>query len=286
MAHGLARQPIDTHAHLWDLAVSPQPWIDESMSALNRNFLAGDLVDCLRAVGVPSAVLVQATSSLDETTFLLDQAAAPEIAGVVGWVDVAGDVPAQRAAFAEHPRFDKLVGIRHPVHIEEDPDWLLRAEVERGIRHLAKAGLAFDLVVRPWQLRKAAELAARVPEAAFVLNHLGKPPIAGGDLGDWRADLALLAERENVVAKVSGITIEADWQAWSTASLRPVIDQALALFGPQRLMFGSDWPLVRLTRGGYAGWLDAYTEGTAELSASEIAAIDAGNARRTYRIGA
>lgn len=286
MAHGLTRELLDTHVHLWDLAVSPQDWIDGTMAVLDRDFLAGDLAAALDAVAVPRAVAVQATSSIAETAFLLDEAADPHIRGVVGWLDVTGDVPAQCAAFARHPNSAKLVGIRHPAHLEDNQDWLLLDEVVRGIRAIAAQGLAFDLVVRPWQLRSAAALAGSVPEARFVLDHLGKPPIASGELDAWGDDLATLASHENVVAKVSGLTIEADWRAWTAGDLRPVVDRALELFGADRLLFGSDWPLVQLTEGGYAGWLAAYLDCTSALSSSERAAIDSSNALRVYRLRA
>ena len=147
------------------------------------------------------------------------------------------------------------------------------------------AGLSFDLVVRPWQLPVATQVAAAHPELTFVLDHLGKPPIASGQLNRWRQDLDAIAALPNVAAKLSGLTIEADWLGWSPSHITPILDHALAAFGPERLMFGSDWPLVQLT-GGYAPWLDCYLAWSGALSPSEQASMDASTARGAYATAA
>lgn len=234
---------------------------------------------------VVGAIVVQSSHSIEETLFLLDQTDAQPLRGVVGWVDATADVPAQLATIAAHPSAAALVGIRHLVHIEADENWLLRPAVESGIREIANAGLAFDLVVRPWQLRVATQLVSRIPEARFVLDHLGKPPIASGDLDAWSTDLAALAANHNVVAKVSGLSIEDDWVSWSADDLRPVLDHALDVFGPSRLMFGGDWPLSELTRGGLSEWFDTYCALTEELTIDEKVELDSRTAERAYRMG-
>lgn len=286
MAHGLSRRPLDTHIHLWDLVATPQEWIDPvTMAAIDRSFAAPDLSEQLGAVGIRAAIAVQADHSLDETIMLLNSCEeAPELSGVVGWVDVTADVPGQIETLRQHPRGSQLVGIRHLAHVPGQEDFLARDDVAAGIARLGEVGLAFDLVIRSTQLADAAALVARTPGTTFVLDHLAKPPLAAGDLSSWRTDLARLASYPNVVAKISGLTIEDDWNAWTTASVSRAIDRALEHFGPSRLMFGSDWPLIRLTTGGYAGWLASYLESTAALSSTEQDAIDSGTAKIAYRL--
>lgn len=294
MAHGLTgRELVDAHVHLWDLELTPQPWIDPAaMPAIARDFRGAELVAELAsatsdAASVTSAVVVQADHSLDETRWLLGEAAdSPEVRSVIGWVDLTADVPAQLAALAEHPEHAALAGIRHLAHVDRDGEWLLRDDVATGVQALAGHGLAFDLVVRAGQLDQAAALAARVPGARFVLDHLGNPPLADDEHSQWARALAELASRENVSAKISGLVSSADSRHASPDHLERVVETALDAFGANRLMFGSDWPLVRLAPGGYAGWLDAYLRLTSDLSAGERRALDAGTARAVYRIAA
>jgi L-fuconolactonase len=246
---------IDSHAHLWQRARNPQPWIDsDTMRAIDRDFWVEDLAGMQAATGIDGAIVVQAINSLDETRDLLAAVDGRMIRGVVGWVDLEGDVAAQLFSLGDGVT-GSLVGIRHLAHLDPDPDWLLRPAVGRGLEALADAGLPFDLVVRPDQLGVAAAVVAEHPRVAFVVDHLGKPPIASGALERWSSDLAKVAAHPQVFAKLSGLTIEADWRAWSVDDLRPVVDLALEVFGPDRLLFGSDWPLVELT-GGPASWLD------------------------------
>lgn len=281
----MTRHLIDAHLHLWELDRHPQPWIDPgSMSEIARDFTVRDAAAELGGHGIADAVVVQADNSLSETEDLL-AAAGTVIKAVVGWVDLLGDVPAQLAHLRRRPGGEALVGVRHLAHLEPDPSWLLRPDVVAGLAAVAEAGLAVELVVRAHQLPVVTKLAGALPAASFVLDHLGKPPLlaGGADLERWRTDLADLARRSNVVAKVSGLGLEADHLGWTAASLRPAVDHALETFGPDRLMFGSDWPLVRLTRG-YTAWWETYLQLTAALGAAEQKAIDHGTARRTYGI--
>jgi L-fuconolactonase len=283
----MTRHLIDAHLHLWELERHPQPWIDpESMNEIHRDFTAEDAAGELSGHGIADAVVVQADNSLSETEDLIAAAAAgPLIKAVVGWVDLLGDVPAQLARLRGLRGGAALAGVRHLAHLEPDPAWLLRPDVTAGLTAVADAGLAVELVVRAHQLRVVTELADALPAASFVLDHLGKPPLltGGPELERWRTDLVDLARRSNVVAKVSGLGLEADHLGWTAASLRPAVDLALETFGPDRLMFGSDWPLVRLTRG-YTAWWETYLQLTAALGAAEQKTIDHGTARRTYRI--
>ena len=199
--------------------------------------------------GTDAAVVVQAGDTTGETLDLLALAGTtPRLAGVVGWVDLDGpDVRGSLAALHTAPGGDKLVAVRHQLQVEADPRYLARPGVRNGLTAVAEAGgLAFDVVVSPWQLPLATETAAALPGVRFVLDHAGKPPIASGDLRAWRADLARLAELPNVAVKVSGLVTEADCVTWTQADLAPVIDHVLACFGTGRTMAGSDWPVCLL----------------------------------------
>jgi len=281
----MTRALVDSHLHSWERARNPQPWIDPAtMPELDRDFTIADAATTLGGCGMAGAVVVQALNSTQETLDLLAGAATSSaVRGVVGWVDLTGDVPAQVAALRSARGGSGLVGIRHLAHLERDPSWLLRLDVSAGIDAVADAGLPFDVVIRAHQLGVATQLADRHPDTRLVLDHLGKPPLlaGGADLDRWTVDLAQLARRDNVVAKVSGLTIEDDWKAWTPGRLARVVEEALAAFGADRLMFGSDWPLVNLT-GGYVAWRDAYLELTAGLSPDEQAIMDGVTAREVY----
>ncbi|UZX02944.1 amidohydrolase family protein [Arthrobacter sp. CDRTa11] len=285
----MQRNIIDSHTHVWNRSRHPQPWIDSSMSPINRDFSAEDLRSALSGVAsaglqVCKAVIVQAVNSDQETDDLLAAASEAGIDGVVGWVDVASD---DLSDVLDRRRADpagKLVGLRHLAHLDPDPDWLGRSDVARGLTTIGNHGLPFDVVIRHWQLSAASKAIASKPEVSFVLNHLGKPPIASGDLSAWSSDLRALADCPNTVAKLSGLTIEANWKSWTYEEVAAVMDTALEAFGADRLMFGSDWPLVRLT-GGYHSWLETYLQWSSSLSPSEQEALDRGTAAATYGIG-
>jgi len=289
---------VDAHHHLWDRARHPQDWIDPTtMAAIDADFGPADLpaVDH----GVDATVVVQTVSRWEETRDLLDVVASPagraaRVAGVVGWADLFDPALEDRlAALREQPGGDRLVGIRTMVQAAPDPHYLDRPDVHAGIAAVGAAGLPFDLVVRSDQLASCARLAAALPDVRFVLDHLAKPPVAAtqpdgaGRPGDpaaldaWRRDLAALAARPNVVAKLSGLVTEARWDAWFTADLRPVTDHALDVLGPDRLLWGSDWP-VCLLAAGYGRWLAATDELLAPLSPDERAAVRGRTALTTY----
>ena len=273
---------IDAHAHLWERARTPQPWIDPvSMSVIDRDFGVAELGAMQTSNGISGSVIVQSSNSEQETLDLLALAASPTVLGVVGWVDLEGDVSAAIERLRSAPGGDALVGIRHLAHRDADPRWLSRPAVRMGLAALASAGLPFDVVVLPGQLGDVADTAAAHPETVFVLNHLGKPPIASGDLTEWMHDLTRIAALPNTVAKLSGLVVEASWLDWVPGDLRPVMDHALQAFGPDRLMFGTDWPVVELA-GGVGRWLDVL----GSLSEPERTAIFAETATRTYELHA
>ncbi len=284
----LNRQIVDSHHHVWDLAVRPQSWITgPALAPLARSFSLADLAPEARAAGVTATVVVQTVCVPGETPELLALAATdPLVAGVVGWTDLtAPDIADTLAELRELPGGGRLVSIRHQVQEEPDPNWLLRPEVRRGLLAVAAAGLAYDLVVTPEQLPAATTAAAGLTGLTFVLDHLGKPPITGGALEPWAARLRRFAALPNTVAKLSGLLTEATPGGWTLDELCPAVDTALEALGPQRLLFGSDWPVSTL-QAPYGRVLAATEELIAGLTPGEQHAVLAGNAIRVYRLTA
>lgn len=275
---------IDAHHHVWDLSVRDQDWLTgAALAPLRRNFTLADLAPEARAAGVGATVLVQTVTVADETPEFLALAADSDlVAGVVGWTDLTRpDVADTLARLRELPGGRHLVGIRHQVQGEQDPEWLLRPDVRRGLAAVADAGLVYDLVVLPHQLPSCARAAADHPGLTFVLDHLGKPPIASGALEPWASAVRALAARPNTVCKLSGMVTEADHATWTVDDVRPYADTVLHAFGPERLMFGSDWP-VSLLAAPYGTVLDAAELLTRCLGADAHAEVFAGTARRVY----
>ena len=273
---------VDAHHHVWDLSVRDQDWIPEA-SPLRRDFTLADLEPEASAAGVDRTVLVQTITVPEETPEFLELAAAHDlIAGVVGWTDLTRpDITDELARLRALPGGRYLKGIRHQVQGEPDPEWLLRPDVHRGLSAVAEAGLVYDLVVLPHQLPSCTKAAAALPQLAFVLDHLGKPPVASGALEPWASELRALAALPNTVAKLSGLVTEADVSSWTVADLRPYTDTALATFGPDRVMFGSDWPVCTLG-ATYGEVLAAAQELTGDLDAAERADVFHGTATRVY----
>ncbi|MFD6311317.1 amidohydrolase family protein [Streptomyces nigra] len=250
---------VDAHHHVWDLSVRDQDWITgPELRPLGRDFGLDDLLPEARAAGVGRTVVVQTVTVPEETPELLALAERHElVAGVVGWTDLTRpDVAAELARLRELPGGGYLKGIRHQVQAEPDPGWLLRPDVRRGLTALEEAGLVHDLVVLPHQLPACVEAAARHPGLTFVLDHLGKPPIASGAREPWESAVRALATLPNTVCKLSGMVTEADHARWTVEDLRPYADTVLDAFGPARLMYGSDWPVCTLA-ASYGQVLDA-----------------------------
>lgn len=276
---------IDAHHHVWDLAVRDQPWISgPELAPIRRGFAVDDLRPAAEAAGVRATVLVQTVDVAPETPEMLALAAAdPLVAGVVGWTDLTSPAVAdQLAALLAGPGGGYLVGIRHQVQSEPDPDWLRRPDVLRGLRAVGDAGLCYDLVLRPHQLAAAAYAAAAVPGLTLVLDHAGKPEVTGPDLAQWAAAVRALAALPNTACKLSGLVTEAP-PGTPAAAFRPVADTVLDAFGPDRVMFGSDWP-VCLLASDYAGVLALARELTDGLSEPEQAAVFSGTAAQVYRL--
>ena len=240
---------VDSHHHVWDPGTRRHTWLD-SYPQLQQPFSLDDLRPEAAAADVAGTVLVQVLNDLDESVeFLATAAADPLVRGVVGWVDVTDPgAAATLARLAAAPGGEHLVGIRHLVEVEPDPQWLLRADVRSGVAAVGAAGLVFDLLVRPHHLEAAATLAGELPDVRFVVDHMAKPRIAEQEIEDWAVGIRRLAELPNVACKVSGILTEAG-RSWSVGSLQPYVEVVVAAFGPGRLMIGSDWPVSLLATG-------------------------------------
>jgi L-fuconolactonase len=277
---------IDAHHHFWTPSRYDYYWMaGEALAPIRRAFTPDDLRPLLAAAGVDATVLVQTVPSVDETREFLATAAATDfVAGVVGWVDLTdaavGETLAALKARADG-RF--LVGIRHQVHDEEDAEWLLRPEVRRGLAAVGATGLVYDLLLRPRELPAALETARALPDVRFVIDHIAKPPIASGEIAEWARLLAPFGALPHVSCKLSGMITEADWRRWTPDDLRPYVETAVKVFGTERVMYGSDWP-VCLLAGEYAAVKHALEEALPPLSEQEWAAIFGGNATRVYGI--
>jgi L-fuconolactonase len=271
---------IDAHHHFWKYTVKEYGWIDDTMDVIRRDFLPEHLRADIATAGVDSVVSVQARQSEQETAWLLGLAENNAfIKGVVGWVPLAS--PKVDRALEKHCRHWKLRGVRHVVQGEPDDRFILGEEFNAGIRLLREFGLVYDILILERQLPATIEFADLHPEQVFVLDHIAKPKIKTGELEPWRANLIELGKRQNVYCKISGLVTEADFTAWTEAQLQPYLDTVLEAFGPQRLMFGSDWPVCRVACD-YKRWVELVGRFIAKLSADEQARIMGGTAIEAY----
>ena len=275
---------IDAHHHFWDPARYSYPWMaGDEMEPVRRAFAPDDLRGPLGEERIDGTVLVQTLSSAQETREFLDLAAATGfVHGVVGWVDLAApSVADDLDALLEGPTGRWLVGIRHQVHDEPDPDWLARSDVRRGLAAVQARGLTYDLLVRARELPAAVDTVRAFPGLQFVLDHIAKPRIVDGRDDPWRERMPALAAQPNVAVKLSGMVTEADWATWSPRDLRPFVSQVAQWFGVPRLMFGSDWP-VCLLAGSYHAVLGALVDTLPAMSPAELDQVLGRNAQRLY----
>jgi L-fuconolactonase len=278
---------IDAHQHFWDPARHAYPWMEGSaMDAVRKRFAPEDLEGELAKSDMDGTVLVQTLSSLDESRELLETASHSQwVRGVVAWVDlVADDVGDQVDELRGSPGGERLVGVRHQVHDEEDPRWLCRAEVRRGLAAVASRGLTYDLLLRAREIPAAIETAQALGELMFVVDHIAKPRIVDGSDPAWGAGMPGLAALPNVQVKLSGMVTEADWTSWAPDDIRPFVSRVVELFGTQRLMFGSDWPVCLLVVSSYQEVIAALEEALGELSEDESRQVFGANAQRFYRL--
>lgn len=288
---------VDAHHHVWDIAARPQPWLDSSpaLATLRRNFLLPELIPQAARAGVTATVVVQTVSEPAETPDLLALAAAEDlVAGVVGWTDLAAPGVADAIArLRALPGGRYLTGIRHPLLTEADPGWLDRAEIRRGLSALADAGSTFDLVLHPEQLPGAVGAATALPGLTFVLDHLGNVAVGPTPDPAWVTAFTALARLPNTACKLSGIFSAPTPSPGGSqvrdsdpvAHLRPYLHVALEAYGPDRLMFGSDWPVCTLG-ASYGEVVSAAVALTDELSDAERAAVLGGAARAVYHLDA
>lgn len=281
MPRGPGVAMIDAHCHFWRLDQNDCTWPPPEFTAIHRDFLPDDWQCEAKAVGIDAAIAVQSQPSERDTEWLLQLARDDaRITGVIGWVDMAApNAPGRIASLADDP---KLRGLR-PMLQDLPDDWMLQPAVTPAIEAMIAHGLCFDALVRPGHLPHLLRFAERHPALRIVVDHAAKPDIAGGLLDPWRARIAALAEFPNVVCKLSGLVTEAGG-AWRPDDLRPYVGHLLATFGSQRLLWGSDWPVVYLA-ADYARWFDAASE-LAALPGDERAALFGKNAARVYGIEA
>ena len=272
---------VDSHHHLWHYTPEEYGWIDDSMSVLQRDFLPADLTREASAAGIDATVAVQARQTLEETHWLLSLAAkSPLIRGVVGWAPIAADVfPATLSSLTQN---SLLKGLRHVVQAE--PDGFLDASAfNRGIASLLPTGLVYDVLILARQLPEAIRFVDRHPQQSFVLDHIAKPDIKANGLAEWKPNICELSRRPNVACKLSGMVTEAEWRTWSPAQLQPYFDTVLDAFGPSRLMFGSDWPVLTVACS-YSRWHETVANWLDPLTPTERAQIEGGTATKIYRL--
>jgi L-fuconolactonase len=276
---------VDAHQHVWDLEKVSYPWLVPEYGPLYRTYAQDEIDAVLDRCGVDASILVQAADSVEETRWMQATADRSErVRGIVGWVPL--DRPGEAAELLDDYAADpRIVGVRHLVHEDPDPDWLLRPEVGEGLALLAERGYTFDVVaVLPRHLEHVPTLSERHPDLAMVVDHLAKPPIASGGWQPWAGLLAAAAQNPRVHAKVSGLNTAADTERWTADDLRRYVDHALEVFGPDRLMYGGDWPVTVLA-GGYEKVWDATLRLLEPLSQAERDEVLGGTATRFYGLG-
>jgi L-fuconolactonase len=275
---------IDAHQHFWRYSAADYPWIDAALAPLQRDFLPGDALAEMSAAGFHASIAVQATHTAAETDWLLGLADAnPFIAGVIGWVNLQADVDCLRGELRRVAAHPKLVGVRHIVQDEADDRFLLRPEFCRGIALLEEFDLVYDVLVYPRHLPVAAEFVERFPRQRFVLDHLAKPDIRGGEIDRWARDLRRVARSPHVWAKLSGLVTEASWNNWTPDQIAPYLDVAFDCFGPDRLIVGSDWPVCTVA-SDYGRTMALALDYLGNRPVDERDAVTGGNARRCWRV--
>ena len=273
---------IDAHQHFWRYNSPEYGWIDESMQDLRRDFLPSDLKPELDSAGFSGCVVVQARQTVEETHWLLELAsAAPFIYGIVGWVDLqSNQLHSQLQRLTKEPR---LVGVRHIVQSEPDENFLLQPKFLRGMSVLGEFDLAYDILIYPRHLPVAVRFVERFARQRFVLDHVAKPPIKDGLLDPWTDGIRRLADFPNVFCKLSGLMTEANWNHWTMTDLTPYLDIAFECFGPDRLMFGSDWPVCCLA-ASYSRTVEVLEKYLVSHTAGVSEKVFGANAHRFYKL--
>ena len=274
---------IDSHQHFWKLGKFPYEWLQSpALAKINRDFLPDDLQPHLAACGIEKSIFVQTQHDLEENRWVLQMAEQHDfICGVVGWVDLASEECEQQVEqFAAHPKF---VGVRHVTQDEPDDDFIIRPDVIRGLRILEKHQVPFDLLFFVKHLHHAEFLGKALPDLPMVIDHLSKPEIKSSNIDAWATQLRKAAAFPNIYCKLSGMVTEADWKNWKPADLKPYVEVALEAFGPNRCMYGSDWPVCELA-ATYEQVYQSLVEVLGPISESERQAIFGGTATTFYKL--
>ena len=275
---------IDSHHHVWDLSVREQGWmVGEALNPIKKNFSINDLREAITGCGIDKTVVVQTVTNYDETPELLELADTDDlVAGVVGFLKIdAEDAISHLDSYQSLRGFEYLVGIRDIAHDYEDVKYLSKPQVVKNVQELGKRGLVYDLLTKTPHMRAAIDLVKACPNTKFVLDHISKPYIAKADMQPWADQITELASFENVVVKVSGLFTEADWKNWKKEDFWPYLEHITKSFTPNRMMFGSDWP-VCLLAATYKQSIDLVEEFTSKFSESEKNAFWAGTANKAY----
>ena len=275
---------IDSHHHVWDLSVREQGWmVGEALNPIKKNFSINDLRQAITGCGIDKTVVVQTVTNYDETPELLELADTDDlVAGVVGFLKIdADDAIAHLDSYQSLRGFKYLVGIRDIAHDYEDVKYLSKPQVVKNVQELGRRGLVYDLLTKTPHMRAAIDLVKACPNTKFVLDHISKPYIAKADMQPWADQITELASFENVVVKVSGLFTEADWKNWKKEDFWPYLEHITKSFTPNRMMFGSDWP-VCLLAATYTQSIDLVEEFTSKFSESEKNAFWAGTANKAY----
>lgn len=275
-------QRIDAHQHFWQYDPVRDNWIGENMKVLQKDFMPADLAPLLAMHHLDGCVAVQADQSEEETRFLLRLADEyPFIRGVVGWVDLRAADIGERLAF--YASFHRLKGFRHIVQGEPEVDFILQKDFMRGIAQLQRFGFTYDILVYPRHLKVVQQFVGCFPGQRFVVDHLGKPCIRDRQFEEWQRDLIPIGQHPEVFCKLSGLVTEADWKHWRRDDFIPYLDTVVDVFGPGRLLFGSDWP-VSLLAASYTDVVQIIQDYFAPFSKNEKEMIFGGNAIRFYNL--
>jgi len=273
---------IDSHNHFWNYDPIEYDWIDDSMNVIREDFLPENLKITIQEAVVDGVISVQARQSVEETDLLIGMAHQNDfIKGIVGWLPLIQDD--MEVYLKKYEGETKLKGLRHVIQGEPDPEFILRKDFNRGISLLRIYSIVYDILIVERQLPNTIRFVDQHPNQVFVLDHIAKPLIGMKELSPWKENIMELAKRENVNCKISGMVTEADYQKWTPSQLLPYFEVILEAFGPDRLLFGSDWP-VCLVASSYKNWMAMVQKSISQLSDSEQAKIMGENAIRLYQL--